>query len=192
MTARRALAMSRNTIAVEVLERLGLPRAIAFARLIGVHLPALRREPHPRPRLKRGHRPRDDQHLRHLRQRRPLTPSPPLSCRIIEALRPGNPLDLLLAKPEPTQVIPPESAFLITHDDARRRHRGHRRWQALKGWPAFSVGKTGTTNGPRDAWYIGFTPALVASRLRRLRPTRRPRLQRGRLLPPPCPSGPPS
>ena len=59
----------------------------------------------------------------------------------------------------PVQVIKPETAYLMTNllKGAIERGTG---WKARElGRPA--AGKTGTTNDYRDAWFIGYTPALV-------------------------------
>ncbi|MFQ6673136.1 MAG: penicillin-binding protein 1A, partial [Candidatus Tectimicrobiota bacterium] len=62
--------------------------------------------------------------------------------------------------PETERVIAPEVAYLITHllQDVIRHGTGWR-VRAL-GRPA--AGKTGTTNEFNDAWFLGFTPQLVA------------------------------
>lgn len=59
----------------------------------------------------------------------------------------------------PTQVIKPETAYLTTSLLKGVIERGTG-WKARElGRPA--AGKTGTTNGYRDAWFIGYTPGLV-------------------------------
>jgi penicillin-binding protein 1A len=64
-------------------------------------------------------------------------------------------------EPAPEQVISPQTAFLITSmmEDVVRYGTG---------WRAKSLGrpvaaKTGTTNDYKDAWFVGYTPSLVAS-----------------------------
>jgi len=60
----------------------------------------------------------------------------------------------------PTQVIKPETAYLTTYLLKGVIERGTG-WNARElGRPA--AGKTGTTNDFRDAWFIGYTPLLVA------------------------------
>jgi penicillin-binding protein 1B len=60
------------------------------------------------------------------------------------------------------RIISPARAFLINSmlQSAVRRGTG----QALAGWGVnFPVaGKTGTTNNYRDAWFVGYTPDLLA------------------------------
>ncbi|MGC1454071.1 MAG: PBP1A family penicillin-binding protein [Nitrospirota bacterium] len=60
----------------------------------------------------------------------------------------------------PTQVIRPEIAYLTT-DLLKGVIEQGTGWKARElGRPA--AGKTGTTNDYRDAWFIGYTPSLVA------------------------------
>lgn len=65
------------------------------------------------------------------------------------------------SEPNPEQVISPQTAFLITSmmEDVVRYGTG---WRARAlGRPV--AGKTGTTNDYKDAWFVGYTPNLVAS-----------------------------
>lgn len=58
------------------------------------------------------------------------------------------------------QVISPQEAYIITHlmEDVVEEGTG---WRA-KALNRPSAGKTGTTDDFRDAWYIGYTPDLIA------------------------------
>lgn len=65
------------------------------------------------------------------------------------------------SEPNPEQAISPQTAFLITSmmEDVVRYGTG---WRARAlGRPV--AGKTGTTNDYKDAWFVGYTPNLVAS-----------------------------
>lgn len=65
------------------------------------------------------------------------------------------------SEPNPEQVISPQTAFLATSmmEDVVRYGTG---WRARAlGRPV--AGKTGTTNDYKDAWFVGYTPDLVAS-----------------------------
>jgi penicillin-binding protein 1A len=60
----------------------------------------------------------------------------------------------------PVQAIKPETAYIITNLLKGVIERGTG-WKARElGRPV--AGKTGTTNDYRDAWFIGYTPSLVA------------------------------
>jgi penicillin-binding protein 1A len=60
----------------------------------------------------------------------------------------------------PVQAMKPETAYIITNLLKGVIERGTG-WKARElGRPV--AGKTGTTNDYRDAWFIGYTPSLVA------------------------------
>ncbi len=61
--------------------------------------------------------------------------------------------------PVPVPVIPPETAYVITNlmQSVVTSGTGHR--ASLIGRPV--AGKTGTTNGAKDAWFVGYIPQLV-------------------------------
>jgi len=61
--------------------------------------------------------------------------------------------------PTPVPVIPPETAYVITNlmQSVVASGTGHR--ASVIGRPV--AGKTGTTNGAKDAWFVGYIPQLV-------------------------------
>ncbi len=61
---------------------------------------------------------------------------------------------------EPRQVIPKETAYLITHMMMDVIQSGTGRKARKIGRPL--AGKTGTTNSFNDAWFVGFAPNLAA------------------------------
>jgi penicillin-binding protein 1A len=63
--------------------------------------------------------------------------------------------------PEPARVVSPESAFIVTHLMRGVMRRGTGGSSARWGLEEITAGKTGTTDGLRDAWFIGLTPDLV-------------------------------
>ena len=63
--------------------------------------------------------------------------------------------------PEPARVVSSESAFIITHLMRGVMRRGTGGSSARWGLQEITAGKTGTTDGLRDAWFIGYTPNLV-------------------------------
>ncbi|HSB72779.1 MAG TPA: transglycosylase domain-containing protein [Candidatus Methylomirabilis sp.] len=63
--------------------------------------------------------------------------------------------------PPPTRAASPESSFLITHILRGVMSRGTARASTGWGLQDVSAGKTGTTDGLRDAWFVGYTPDLA-------------------------------
>jgi len=63
--------------------------------------------------------------------------------------------------PPPVRVVSAESVFLINHLLRGVMRHGTGRASARWGLSDVSAGKTGTTGGLRDAWFVGYTPDLV-------------------------------
>jgi penicillin-binding protein 1B len=63
--------------------------------------------------------------------------------------------------PAPARVVSPESAYIVTHLMRGVMRRGTGGSSARWGLQDFTAGKTGTTDGLRDAWFVGYTPDLV-------------------------------
>jgi penicillin-binding protein 1A len=85
---------------------------------------------------------------------------PPVFIRRVED-RDGKVLYRDDSRPSP--AVTEETAFLMANmlADVVNRGTGYRARQA--GFRYQAAGKTGTTNDYHDAWFVGFTPALVAS-----------------------------
>ena len=73
--------------------------------------------------------------------------------------RVGEPV--LSAVPPPTRVVSAEAAFMTTHLLRGVMRRGTGAASAAWGLQEVTAGKTGTTDGLRDAWFVGYTPYLV-------------------------------
>jgi membrane peptidoglycan carboxypeptidase len=63
--------------------------------------------------------------------------------------------------PTPVRVVSPESAFIVTHLLRGVMSRGTGAASARWGLQNVTAGKTGTSDGLRDAWLVGYTPDLV-------------------------------
>ena len=63
--------------------------------------------------------------------------------------------------PAPSRVVSAESAFIVTHVLRGVMSRGTASASARWDLQEVTAGKTGTTDGLRDAWFIGYTPDLV-------------------------------
>jgi penicillin-binding protein 1B len=64
--------------------------------------------------------------------------------------------------PESTAVLEPAVAYLITSLMESVVQEGTARALKSLGFDGAAAGKTGTTNDGRDAWFVGYTPSLLA------------------------------
>src|SRR5437016_2576895 len=69
---------------------------------------------------------------------------------------------LYAAPPEEERVLAPGVAYLVTHLLEGVIDRGTGRPAREAGLTGSAEGKTGTTDDTRDAWFVGFTPEVVA------------------------------
>jgi penicillin-binding protein 1A len=72
----------------------------------------------------------------------------------------GNPLEFEGTRPRFEAVMSPATAYVMTSMLQTVVQRGTGRRAAELGRPV--AGKTGTTNDTKDAWFVGFTPDLLA------------------------------
>jgi penicillin-binding protein 1A len=155
MTLRTALRTSSNRAAVQVLRAVGIPAAVNYAHRLGLEAP-------PVPSLVLGTGDVSVLSMAsaygafanggYLRQ--------PVFIRRVEDAE-GH--VLFSAKPKAVPVISEDTAFLMAQmlGDVVNSGTGFRAREA--GFQFAAGGKTGTTSEYRDAWFIGFTPALVTS-----------------------------
>jgi penicillin-binding protein 1A len=68
-----------------------------------------------------------------------------------------------IAKKEMKQILSPEASFIITSMMQDVIKKGTGKSVLAQGLTRPAAGKTGTTNNFRDAWFVGYTPELVAS-----------------------------
>jgi len=150
---REALAYSRNIVTVKLVEALGIDKVIAFARDVGIE----------------SNMPRDLTIALGSISVSPLELAStyatfanygdkmdPISIKYITDAQ-GNVLED--NEPQGFEVVSSQTAFLITSmmEDVIRYGTGMR---AEIGRVA--AGKTGTSNDYKDAWFVGYTPRLVA------------------------------
>jgi penicillin-binding protein 1B len=70
-------------------------------------------------------------------------------------------LVLSTASPDRRQAVSPQAAYLVTSLLQGVVQRGTAVKAKTLGLPGAIAGKTGTTDGYRDAWFVGYTPELV-------------------------------
>ena len=66
------------------------------------------------------------------------------------------------AKPDAKTVAPPAVTYLVTNMMRSVINEGTAASARAAGFALDAAGKTGTTNDLRDAWFVGFTPELLA------------------------------
>jgi penicillin-binding protein 1B len=154
VTVRRAVEESRNVPAVRVALDVGLDRIVEVARRLGIRSPLA-----AVPSLALGTSEVTLLEItgvyaalaNHGIRTAPTTlaAAPPAGTHVSAPLPAANP------------AVSPESAYLVTHLlRGVMRHgtgRGSLRW----GLSDVTAGKTGTTDGLRDAWFVGYTPDLA-------------------------------
>jgi len=155
-TLRDALVFSRNIVTVKILEDIGIPYATGYLETFGLRGPIT-----PGLSLALGATGVDLLELAAAYSVFPaggLRRDPVLLLRVED--RDGQPLEVF-APPTGKPVLRPETAYVLTHMMESVIEEGTGR--AARGLGRPCAGKTGTTNENRDAWFIGFTPDLVAA-----------------------------
>jgi penicillin-binding protein 1A len=156
ITLRQALTFSRNIVAVKVAERVGLDRVIDYAHRMGVASPleanlslALGSSGITVLDQASGYSTLANQGLH-------VDPTP---FRMVKDSLSGTLLDNRF--PQATDVVSAGTAYIMTSifEDVINHGTGYP--NAVIGRPA--AGKTGTTSNFRDAWFVGYTPDLVAA-----------------------------
>ncbi len=156
MTLRYALAQSRNVVAVKLAQEVGVDRVIEYAHRMGVTAPL---DPTLSLALgSSGISPLDNAagYATLANQGVHIAPS---AIRIVrDAL--GTPV-LDNTYPQQTEVVSAGVAYIMDSMLESVITTGTGYPNAMIGRPA--AGKTGTTSSFRDAWFVGYTPDLVAA-----------------------------
>jgi len=158
VTLREALAKSINLVAIKLLQRISAAQVIFYAKRMGISTPL---EPVPSLaigtsevkliELTAAYGAMANHGIRH---------EPILIRQILD--RDGNIVED--NAPFEEEVLSASTAYVVTNmmqsvmDDPGGTGRGAR----LNGFVRPAAGKTGTTDEYTDAWFIGFTPQLVA------------------------------
>ncbi|MBP1687584.1 MAG: penicillin-binding protein [Deltaproteobacteria bacterium] len=153
-TLREALTFSRNVVTVKLARRVGVKRLVTYVRQLGIRSPVA-----PNLSLALGS---SEVNLVELAAAYGVFANqgervePRFIIRVTD--NQGAVLDENM--PVREQVIAPETAYLITSMLQSVIDHGTGRQAKTIGRPA--AGKTGTTNDLDDAWFIGYTPQLLA------------------------------
>ncbi|MBI4371588.1 MAG: PBP1A family penicillin-binding protein [Elusimicrobia bacterium] len=155
-TMRRALALSLNAATLDLAQRVGLPRIRETARACGVSSPL-----------------RDDLGLALgasevglLELTAAYGPFAALgrraAPRLVTAVLDAEGAVLEAPLPDAVPVLDPAQAYLMTSMLSDVVREGTAQGLSRLGWEGPAAGKTGTTNDGRDAWFVGYTSALLA------------------------------
>ena len=153
MRLRTALALSRNAVTVGLLEKIGLDKAIDFARKAGItsqisydYTTALGSSAVTPLELTSAYATFASQGVR----------SEPILITSVVDNR-GQVLESY--EPQPVEALNPTTAYLVDSLLKSVVEEGTGRAARVLGKPV--AGKTGTTNKYVDAWFVGFTPSIV-------------------------------
>jgi len=155
-TARQAIAHSLNAATLDLAERVGLRRVQEVARQSGITSPL-----------------RDDLGLAlgasEVGLLELVSAYDPFAAggrrappRLVAAVLDADGGVLEAPPPESAVVLDPAVAYLMTSLLESVVQEGTARSLSALGFDEPAAGKTGTTNDGRDAWFVGYTPALLA------------------------------
>ena len=156
ITLRYALAQSRNVVAVKLAEQLGIDKVIEYAKRMGVKA-AL--EANLSLALGTSGVAPLDQAAGYATLANAGIHIDPTPIRVVRDSF-GTPV-LDNSFPQQTEVVSAGTAYVVTSMLTSVINEGTGYPNAQIGRPA--AGKTGTTSDFRDAWFVGFTPDLVAA-----------------------------
>ena len=154
MTMRAALRMSSNRAAVQMLNTIGIPKAVSFAQKLNVGTPpsvpslALGASDVTLMSLTSGYGAFADGGVVH---------TPFLIRRVEDA----DGKVLYQAQPKSQQAVSDSTAFLMSSMLADVVNAGTAYKARQAGFTLPAAGKTGTTNDYVDAWFVGYTPHVI-------------------------------
>jgi 1A family penicillin-binding protein len=154
MTMRAALKTSSNRAAVRMLEDVGIPVAVQYAKKLGVgSVPSV-----PSLALGSGEVTVASMTAAYAAFANAGMVQAPILVRRVETT---DGKVLFEAKQEPQQGVSEETAFLMANMLADVVNAGTGAPARSVGFRLPAAGKTGTTNDYHDAWFVGFTPRLA-------------------------------
>ena len=154
VTVRRALEGSLNTATVRLSQAVGLPAVVEMGKLLGMELK-------PVPALALG--VFEITPLQLARAYLPLANGGLAPAGgVVEAVADEGGRTLWTASREARPVIGPAEGYLMTSLLEGVINAGTGASARAAGVPGAVAGKTGTTNDGRDAWFVGYSPNLLA------------------------------
>jgi penicillin-binding protein 1B len=155
VTLRRALAMSRNLATIHVAELAGFDRVAGLWRRIGVGA-----KPHAYPSITLGvfeATPFD------IATAYTIFPNEGMlrPLRVLHRVVSGG-QDQRIRPAKTRRIARADTTFLVTNMMRSVINEGTAAGVRASGFAFDAAGKTGTTNDLRDAWFVGFTPELLA------------------------------
>ena len=155
MTMREAMRTSNNRAAVQVLNLVGIPAAVAGATRLGLSAPPAV----PSLVLGSGEVSLLSMTSAYGAFANGGVVHPPVFIRRVET---SDGEVLWTDTSEPHRALSPAAAFMTADMLADVVDRGTGARARQEGFVLPAGGKTGTTNDYKDAWFVGFTPTLVA------------------------------
>ncbi len=155
VTVRRALEQSLNVPAVRVAQEVGPDRVVAVAGSLGIRSPLA-----AVPSLALG---TSEVTLLEITSAFATLANGGIRVTPTTLATAESPAGAPLAAPlpPPAPAVSAESAFLITHLLRGVMRDGTGRASERWGLSGLAAGKTGTSDGLRDAWFVGYTPDLA-------------------------------
>lgn len=156
MTVRRALTVSSNRAAVHMLQHVGMSSVLNYAQRFGIEspLPAV-------PSLALG---TGEVTLLELTSAYSVfaNKGEHVEPTLIRRVESASGEVLYRARSATRHVVSEDTAYLITNMLSDVIQRGTAKNVRRLGFTAPAAGKTGTTDDVADAWFVGYTPRLVA------------------------------
>ncbi len=156
VTVREALEQSLNAATARLAYQIGLPAVLDVAQQMGISSPLPR---YPAAILGAVEvSPFEVAQAYSVFVNGGLRAAPLSIKRVLD--RSGVPLERKAVEVVP--ALPADTAYLVTHMLEGVVDRGTAQGARSMGFKRTAAGKTGTTNDYRDAWFVGFTPELLA------------------------------
>ncbi|HEY0020010.1 MAG TPA: PBP1A family penicillin-binding protein [Longimicrobium sp.] len=157
ITVREALTRSKNTVTVQLAQEMGMSSVIQTAREMGITTPI----PNvPSTALGSAEvRPIELVRAYAALASGGWLPEP----HVIERIEDRHGEVIYRAEPQRDRVIDPAAAFVLTTMLRDVVDRGTGTPVRAAGFRGPAAGKTGTTNGATDIWFVGYTPELVGA-----------------------------